>query len=515
MPRVKTMNQLIEIVNRIRKNQSNRCIHRETKTHRDVIRKLRVLALENGWMDTSKALPSESEMNRIYSGTAKSKPKTHPLDAFEKDIKLYLEQGYTYIVIHNLISQSYDCSETTVRRYIQKNNPRKPESVMLRPLEDGVMEVDFGYFGLTYDPLEGKRKKTWVFSGRLRKSRKAYREVVFDQKSATFFGCHARAFHHFGGVPKKVVPDNLKSAVVKTSFYDPVINRSYSDLAAHYGFMISPCLPEKPQHKGGVENDIKYVKRNFWPIFVEKQKQKGYDEPRSRDIQAELTRWDEQTADTRKIKGVGRSPFELFQDEKKTLGPLPEDDWDIVVWKECTVRQEWLVQFENAYYSVPNQYIGKKVMVSGNSRTVSVFYEYELIARHDRAGRKWEYKRNPLHAPLEKEEYLNTTSASVLAWAGNIGRYTLEVVGKVLEQKNIDGLRPARGILSLSKKYSSGRLEAACRRALYFDVPEYRKILNILEKGLDREILQEENLSAVQEVLPFRFTRDPNSYETH
>lgn len=512
MPRVKTMIQLIDIVSRIRANQSNRCIHNETGTHREVIRKLRVLSLENRWLDTSKALPTESEMNRIYSRTSQTQQKPHPLDAYEQDIKQYLENKYSFVVIHKMISQKIKCSETTVRRYIQRKYPQKPKSVMLRQLEDGIMEVDFGYLGLVYDLMESRLKKAWVFSGRLRKSRKAYREVVFDQKNETFFGCNIRAFHHFGGVPKKAVPDNLKSAVVKAAFYDPVINRSYIDLAKHYGFMISPCLPEKPQHKGGVENDIKYIKRNFWPVFVEEQKLKGYDRPRSQDIQIELNRWDEETADIREIKGVGQSPAELFIDEKKILLPLPLEDWNMVVWKECVVRPEWLIQFDNAYYSVPYKYIGMKVMVSGCSGSVSVYYEYELIARHDRARRKWEYKRNPLHAPAEKEEYLNMSSESILAWAGNIGKYTLEVIRKVLEQKNIDGLRPSRGILSLSKKFSPGRLEAACRRALHYDVPEYRKVLNILEKGLDREVLPEENISVAQEYLPFRFTRNPNIY---
>src|SRR5208283_620649 len=185
------------------------------------------------------------------------------LDIHLEQLKKYREDQKSFVVIHNLVKEFAGCSdisETSIRRYIHKNIHDDPVSVMIRPIEDAVMEVDFGYLGLVYDSMECRSRKAWVFSGRLRKSRKAYREVVYDQKSETFFKCHIRAFHYFGGVPKKIVPDNLKAAVVKAAFNDPVINRSYQDLARHYDFVINPCLPGKPNHKGGVENDVKYIK---------------------------------------------------------------------------------------------------------------------------------------------------------------------------------------------------------------------------------------------------------------
>ena len=111
------------------------------------------------------------------------------------------------------------------------------------------MEVDFGHLGLTWDVNTRSRRRTWVFSGRLRHSRRAYREVVFDQKQETFFACHMHAFEWFGGVAEKVTPDNLKAAVIVASFEDPLVNRAYRQLALHYGFLISPCLPRHPEHK--------------------------------------------------------------------------------------------------------------------------------------------------------------------------------------------------------------------------------------------------------------------------
>ena len=124
-------------------------------------------------------------------------------------------------------------SETTVRRYIHRQFPAPVRPVMRRETKAGeVMEVDFGHLGLTWDVNTRSRRRTWVFSGRLRHSRRAYREVVFDQKQETFFACHIHAFEWFGGVSEKVTPDNLKAAVIVASFEDPLVNRAYQPARA-------------------------------------------------------------------------------------------------------------------------------------------------------------------------------------------------------------------------------------------------------------------------------------------
>jgi hypothetical protein len=515
MARAKTMTQLIEILIRLKKGESIRNIKKETGTHRKVIRKVKEISWKKEWLKPGTNLPSEAEMNSAYNEPDKNPKKPHILDTYKEELERYLEKGKSFVVIHKLICENAACagiSEITVRRYIHKHCSKPPVPVMIRELEDAVMEVDFGYLGIVFDLLENRRKKAWVFSGRLRKSRKAYREIVYNQKNETFFQCHNRAFHHFGGVPKKVVPDNLKSAVVEAAFYDPIINRSYQELAKHYNFLISPCLPRKPQHKGGVENDIKYIKNNFWPYFSEKQAQKGRIVPLSIELEEELEKWDKETANVRTIKGVGASPEELFTEERKSLLALPAEDWDIVNWKKCIVRPEWMIQYDNAYYSVPYRYIGKEVMVCADSKAVRVFYEYNLIASHQRAQRKWEYKRNSLHAPIHQEEYLSETSESLLAWAGSIGKSVLEVAEKILSHKNIDGLRPTRGLLFLSKKYSNERLETACDRALFYDTPSYRSVKSILEKGLDKVPLIDAN-SSPKNYLPFKFARQNDYFD--
>ena len=134
------------------------------------------------------------------------------------------------------------------------------------------MDVDFGFLGELWDDSRQKFRKAWVFSGRLRHSRKAYRRLVWEQDVNTFLLCHILAFERFGGVPEIVCLDNLKAGVIKSCIDNDMLNRSYKELAEHYDFMISPCLPRTPEHKGGVENDIKYIKGNFWPQIREKKK---------------------------------------------------------------------------------------------------------------------------------------------------------------------------------------------------------------------------------------------------
>lgn len=515
MARVKTMTQLIEILIRLRKGESIRSILRETRNHRKVIRKVKDIGEKNGWLTESSALPSDKEMDIAYNVKEPGNSKAHLLDRYLDDLKQYREDEKSFVVIHRLVTEHPDCaniSETTIRRYIQKKIAKTPNSVMLRPLEDGIMEVDFGYLGITYDPMECRNRKTWIFSGRLRKSRKAYRETVYDQKQETFFHCIIHSFHHFGGVPKKIVPDNLKSAVVKAAFNDPIINRSFQELAKYYDFLISPCLPGKPEHKGGVESDIKYVKNNFWPYFKEKQKQKGHEVPLSTDIEEALKNWDENTADIRIVYGVGRSPHEMFIEESKTLSKLNPVDWDVINWKSCVVRPEWLIQYDNARYSVPYKYIGQEVMVCADSKSIKVFYEHDLIASHARSKIKWGYERNPLHAPPYKEEYLAETSESLLSWAGSIGKYTMEVVESILSHRQIDGFRSARGVLFFSKKYTKQRLEAACRRAMFFDSPNYTTVKSILVKELDIKDPVKYDTSS-KNYLPFKYARDNNYFK--
>ena len=201
---------LQEIVRRLRMNQSIKAIKRETGRHRSVIRRVRELAEQEGWLQAAE-LPGERQLRELYHEQQQAeRGAAHPLDAHREKIAgwLKLKEPYSFLVIHKLLTgMGVEYSESTVRRYIHRHFPKTVRPVMRRETKPGeVMEVDFGHLGLSWDTATRSRRRTWLFSGRLRHSRLAYREVVFNQKQHTFFACHIHAFEFFGGCPRKRPP---------------------------------------------------------------------------------------------------------------------------------------------------------------------------------------------------------------------------------------------------------------------------------------------------------------------
>jgi len=507
------MTEFRELIRRYRAGEGNRQIQRDSGIHRTTIRDFRRLAEVEGWLDPNGPLPSEEEIQKLRRGAGGNKGSEHPLYAHLEEFRRWVKEEYSYVVMHQLIKDRYVCPEATVRRFVGKYFPSRPKPVMVRSTVPGQdMEVDFGYLGITYDPQSRRNRKTYVFSARLRHSRLAYRERVFNQKARTFLLCHMHAFEYYGGVPCKAIPDNLKAAVIVASYQDPVINRVYHELAEHYGFLINPCPPFEPKKKGGVENDIKYVKGNFWPLFKEKQRALGHAVPMGDELAAELERWTKEVSETRLIGGVGRSPREIFEtEEKQALKSLPANRWDALSWATPLVGSDFLVQFEKAFYSVPYKHIGERVVVLGGMHTVRIMLGITEIALHQRAARAWQIVRNPLHAPPELEQYMNTTSAGLLDWSYRIGEDVGKVAQKIMSDKAVDGMRPVRSLIQLSKKYSPQRLVKACRRALLYDTAAYRSVKSILENKLDALPLEDATQPSGQRV--FRFQRQGRDFD--
>lgn len=513
MPRRRTMTEYRDIIRRLRTNMGLREIQRDTGMHRTLIRNIRGMAEIEGWLDSQKLLPSEEEIQRVRSGAAGTKETRHPLCLYIEDFRRWVKEGYTFVVMHQMIKERYPCSEPTVRRFVAKYLPTQKKPVMVRPTVAGrEMEVDFGYLGITYDSQTRRNRKTHLFSGRLRHSRLAYREPTFDQKAHSFFLGHMHAFEYFGGVSEKSIPDNTKAAVIKASYEEPIVNRAYHSLAEHYGFLISPCPPYDPRTKGGVENDIKYVKRNFWPLFKEKQRAMGHEVPHYEDLVSELAKWGSEVSEQRIISGVGRSPREIFEtEERQELLPLPAYRWDPLSWAEPRVADDFLVQFQKAFYSVPYQFIGVRVVVLGNSHSVRIFQGITEIALHARATRLWEIVRNPLHAPPHLEEYMNSCGEGLIRWAYRLGDSVGQVAESIMGDKAVDGLRPLRALIRLASKYPPQRMQRACARAVRYDTASYSSVKNILRKKLDA--LPEEDPTEPSGQRAFHFQRQGAEFD--
>ncbi|MCP4201063.1 MAG: IS21 family transposase [bacterium] len=235
--------------------------------------------------------------------------------------------------------------------------------VVTRPGE--VAQVDFGFVGKLLCPVMHVLRRAWVFVMVLCHSRHMYAEVVFDQKTETWLDLHRRAFEAFGGVPKTLVPDNLKAAVIRAAFGvdgDSALNRSYREQARHYDFKIDPTPPYAPKKKGKVEAAVKYTKRNALA---------GREGEDIDMVNKELRRWVEEIAGHRTHGTTGRKPLITFrEDELGALRPLPRTPYERCFWKQAKVHQDTHICFDKRLYSVPWRWVGKEVWVQATSSTV-------------------------------------------------------------------------------------------------------------------------------------------------
>jgi hypothetical protein len=286
-----------------------------------------------------------------------------------------------------------------------------------------------------------------------------------------------------------MVIDNLKAAIIKAVWDDPEVQQSYRECAVHYGFLIAPCRPRTPEHKGKVEQGgVHYVKRNFL----------GGRQPTTL-VQAnqDVLVWCNTTAGLRIHGTTKEQPLVRFQEvEKARLQPLPETPYDMAVWKKATVSRDCYVEFDKAYYSVPHRLITQEVWVCGGIQQVRIYTtKYQLRATHERAQRPGERLTHLDHLPPEKVPGLTLDRDDCLTTATQIGVATRQVVQTLLDDPVIDRLPTVGRVLRLRKTFGDQRLEAACQRALHFDDPAYKTIKRILTQGLESEPLPSPEIS--------------------
>jgi len=365
------------------------------------------------------------------------------------------------------------------------------------------MDVDFWLLGLVDDEQDGRMRKAWVFSARLRYSRKAYRTIVFSQHQDSFLACHIEAFEWFGGVPATVVLDNLKAGIVKASWEDPLVTRAYHALAEQYGFTISACRPSTPKHKGGVENDMHYLKRSFWPEIRAREAQKGHAVPRLAKVVAYLSEWNATVSEVRLVAKVGKTVTALFAEEKPYLQPLPSTRWEPERWAFATVQADWQIQFDKAFYSVPYRFIGQRVLVQATRTTVRIFHESDEIAVHERAEHHWQHRVVVDHGPPQAAEYLATSTKGLLMAAETIGPATGRFAKAIYADRAVDSIRPLWALVHLSERYPCDAIEQQAERLLAYGLASYTSLKNELKFAKEK---------ATRFSPSFRFARDPAYY---
>ena len=365
-------------------------------------------------------------------------------------------------------------------RLARQIQPKPVKAYTRKESEPGAeAEIDFGYVGKMLD-AEGRLRKTWVFVMVLSWSRYAYAEFVFDQKVETWLRCHRNALEFFGGVPNRLVIDNLKSGITRAVWDDPQVQMAYRECAEHYGFLILPCRPATPEHKGKVEGGVGYVQGRFMG---------GKGTQRLVQANRDVRRWCQEEAGMRIHGTTKEQPRRRFEEvEKERLKPLPEAAYDLAIWKKVKLHRDCHIVFEGSYYSAPFRLVGQSLWVCAGTRQVRLFNAtYELVATHERASKAGERKTHLLHYPPEKLPGLERTREGCLERAGELGEAVQQVVEEILADPVLDTVHQAGRLLRLSEKYGLERLQAACGRALDYGDPAYKTVKGILKNDLDRE----------------------------
>ncbi|MCB0867052.1 MAG: IS21 family transposase [Solirubrobacterales bacterium] len=357
-----------------------------------------------------------------------------------------------------------------------------PEDVTM-PVETDpgdVAQVDFGYVGNLYDPASGKEKKAWVFVMTLGFSRHMVARIVFDQKVETWLRLHIQCFEELGGVPKTLVPDNLKAAVVRAAFGvddETALNRSYCELARHYGFVVDPTPPRSPEKKGKVESSVRYIKHNYF---------KGHAPQDVRDARTGLQRWLVDIAGQRRHGTTGRRPAEVFaQAEKPLLSALPRERMELVAWQRAKLHRDCHAVFRGEFYSAPWHLVGKQLELRVTRHAVTVYHEDEHICTHDRVSRG---KRATIesHLPDQRSALRHRSREHWESLAYAIGKPTGDYVAMIFDSDDVlHKLRQVQAVVTHLQGFPENRANAACVRALHYGNHSYQGIKDILRRGLD------------------------------
>jgi transposase len=377
-------------------------------------------------------------------------------------------------------------SVASFRRYVNANVPEEARRSQVtvwnpRPAEAGEQaQIDYGMLGRWPDPVTGRLRTVWAFVMVLACSRHMFVRPVLTMDQRAWTECHVEAFAFFGGVPARLVPDNLKTGVDKPDLYDPKLNRSYAEMAAHYGCLIDPARALKPRDKARVERPMPYVRDSFW---------RGREFASLEQMQAEAERWSAEVAGQRACRPLeGAAPAAVFDAvERDALRPLPAGPFVLATWATAKIGPDIHAQVDKVLYSVPWRHIGKTADVRITATMVQFFIGGQLVKSHPRKvrGKQTDFG----DYPPEKIAFHMRTPAWCRRQAAGIGPSCEYLIGELLADNALYRLRSAQGVIGLADKHDPARLEAACAKATTAGDPSYRTVRGILAAGTERNQL--------------------------
>jgi transposase len=414
----------------------------------------------------------EKALNKKVPNSDDAKPTTIILERHRAQILEWLEvrKMTSRLIYQHLKEKSVTVSESAVQRYVR--TLKRPEVFVHVPTTPGrECQIDFGYLGKFQK--DGKEVKVWIFCQVLSHSRYAFYKAVTNQTTETFFRCQIEAMEFFGGVPLTLKIDNLGAGVFKADFYQPLIQKQYADMAAHYKTTVVPCRIARGQDKGIVESGIKYVKNSFLRNLKTKD---------LRSLETELTFWNKTICNLRLHGTLRATPLEVFlKEEKYQLQPLPLKRYELFRYEPRTVNQFGHVYYNYNQYSVPAHLAGETVLLSSNGTVLKISKDDVQVAMHLIHPHKGKNITENHHQPFHKRAKTTEYYRQLLE---PIGANALLLFDRLVSTYPFEWKRMCNGIRQLSQKYSRPLLETACKKVLACRQPDYRQIKTIVENLL-------------------------------
>jgi transposase len=344
------------------------------------------------------------------------------------------------------------------------------------------------------DPVTGEVTDVELFVAVLGASNYTYAEATRTQQVPDFVASVARALTFIGGAPRAIVPDQLKSAVIKACRYDPGVQRTTAELGRYYDTTILPARPKSPRDKAKVEVGVQIAER--W--LLARIRNETFTSLGALNARlAELTR----ELNARTMRTYKASRRELFERlDKPALAPLPAEPFEASTWKQVGLNIDYHVAFEDHLYSAPHalRHEDVELWLRATASTIEIFHGRERVAAHVRSYVCGGFTTKPEHMPSSHRAQAEWTPSRILGWADQVGPDARALCEVILRDRRHPewGFRSCLGLFRLEKKYGKERLNAASRRALYAGARSYRPVLTILQNNLDGQPLPKPEVPA-------------------
>ncbi len=517
---------VLEVLSGIHDGKSVRAVSRITGRDRKTISRYVDTAENLGWV---KGLhkPDDDLASEVIAalrpGPQNHKPSQNEemLCAHHEKIRAWLKvdentrRGLRLTKILRLLKrQGVEINYSALYRYAVKHFEFSKKTITAR-LSDAdygeVVEVDFGRLGLLYDSQTKKKRYVHALIVTLCASRHQYVHLSFTQTITDFICGIEDAFEFFGGVTKRVVIDNLKAAVKKANKYNPVFSRTFNEYADYRGFTIDSTDSYSPKQKAKVERQVPYVREDFF---------RGEQFLNLEHAQREAVKWCVEIAGMRTHGTTRKHPFvEFKQHEKSKLKPLVKERFDTPNWGTPKVHPDCHVRFFNALYSVNFKYVGKETDVRGDSKLVRIYIDGKLVKTHTRQPSGGKSTDHGNDYPKEQTAYTMRDPNYIIGRAKekgkSVGEYAEHLLGGQFPWSKI---RQSQKLMRLCEKYGETTVDAACARALSFDLVNVTRLEKIIKRALEKEqraatTSGHKDCTVIQlPQLPLRFVRDKNSF---